>query len=167
MKIVEQTANQLKLQASGWKLIIMLTLAYAFPLVISLQILVSSYFYMPWFIYPMVGGWILFSGFNLFKILLYGEFRVSYTFDKSLGLLKMKRQTLRGIKITEWQLKEISQTEIAERIHKDNDGTYTMYSIKLKLKSGEYIPVHLPGVTNGQKNQEMAECIRQFLNLKV
>lgn len=116
-----------------------------------------------WFAYPFGGIFALVGGGLVFGSLLYGEFIVSCTFDKALGLMRLKRHTLRCTKVTEWKLQEINQVEVKE--HTDSDGDKT-YSVWLNLRSGENIPLLLQSITDKQGNQKMAEYIRQFLNLK-
>ncbi len=116
-----------------------------------------------WFAYPFGGLFALVGAGLVFGSLLNGEFIVSFTFDKALGLVRLKQQTLRRTKVTEWRLREINQVEVKE--HTDSDGDKT-YSLTLNLRSGEHIPVPLQSITSQEGNQKMAECIRQFLNLK-
>lgn len=105
----------------------------------------------------LVGGGLVFGS------LLYGEFIVSYTFDKALDLVKLKRQTLLHTKVTELSLREINQVDIKEKTDSEGDKTYSVW---LNLKSGEHISLSLQGITDKQNNQKIAECIRQFLNPK-
>ena len=99
----------------------------------------------------------------MFGSLLYREFIVSYTFDKALDLVRLKRQTLFHTKVTELSLREINQVDIKEKTDSDGDKTYSVW---LNLKSGEHISLSLQGITDKQNNQKIAECIRQFLNPK-
>jgi len=112
------------------------------------------------FVYIVKGIFGLFGGL-MFGLLLYREFIVSYTFDKALDLVRLKRQTLCRTKVTELSLREINQVDIKEKT--DSDGNKT-YSVWLNLKSGEHISLSLQGITDKQNNQKIAECIRQFLN---
>ena len=99
----------------------------------------------------------------MFGSLLYREFIVSYTFDKALDLVRLKRQTFLHTKVTELSLREINQVDIKEKTDSDGDKTYSVW---LNLKSGEHISLSLQGITDKQNNQKIAECIRQFLNPK-
>ncbi|MBD1834885.1 hypothetical protein H6F61_19825 [Cyanobacteria bacterium FACHB-472] len=94
---------------------------------------------------------------------LHREFIISCTFDKALGLVRLKRQTLLRTKVTEWRLREINQIDVKEKMDSDGD---KMYSVWLNLKSGEHISLSLQGITDKQNNQKIAECICQFLNSK-
>jgi hypothetical protein len=116
-----------------------------------------------WFAYPFGGIFALVGGGLVLGSLLNGEFIVSFTFDKTLGLVRLKRQTLRRTKVTEGRLREINQVDVKEETNSDGDKTYSVW---LNLRSGEHIPLPLQGITDKQGNQKMAECIRQFLNLK-
>lgn len=112
----------------------------------------------------LVGGiFVLVGGGLVFGSLLYREFIVSYTFDKALDLVRLKRQTLFHTKVTELSLREINQVDIKEKTDSDGDKTYSVW---LNLKSGEHISLSLQGITDKQNNQKIAECIRQFLNSK-
>jgi hypothetical protein len=165
MKIVEQTPNRLRLRAIKLTdivgMVLMGTLFLLGGLVVILifrtLLLLSGFAYLLGGILALVGGGLVFGS------LLNAEFLVSCTFDKALGLVRLKQQTLRRTKVTEWRLREINQVEVKEHTDSDRDNTYSVW---LNLRSGGHIPVSLQSITDKQGNQKMAECIRQFLNLK-
>ncbi|MBD0347275.1 MAG: hypothetical protein ICV63_21120 [Coleofasciculus sp. Co-bin14] len=163
MKIVEQTPNRLRLRANKLKGIVGMVLVGTLFLLGGLWVMLIFRTFLIGFAY-FFGGILALVGAGLvFGSLLNAEFIVSCTFDKALGLVRLKQQTLRRTKVTEWRLREINQVEVKE--HTDSYGEKT-YSVWLNLSSGGHIPVSLQSITSQEGNQKMAECIRQFLNLK-
>jgi len=164
MKIVEQTANRLRLRANKLTDIVGMVLFGTLFLLGGLAIILIFSTFLSWFGYLLGGIFVLVGGGLVFGSLLNAEFIVSCTFDKALGLVRLKRQTLRRTKVIEWKLREINQVEVKE--YTDSDGD-KIYSVRLNLSSGGHIPLPLHPSTNKEDIQKMAECFSQFLHLPV
>jgi hypothetical protein len=162
MKIVEQTSNRLKLQANGlidviWEI----TLFSFFPIVAVLMLSIAeiNFFYACLLIVLSIVTSLLF-----FIVFTYKKpFLATWTFDKSLNLVKREERSLQGKKITKWQLKEIKNVEVEEDIVISDKGDYKRYNLEFEMKSEGRVPIYFLGVTSKKQHQKWANLLCTFL----
>jgi hypothetical protein len=170
MKIVQQTPSLLKLQLNNIGSVILgiffsiLLLSGGLFGILGLQQNTSaSWFdYIRPIVFILLGSGLAIS--NLFHVKLI----VSYIFDKSLGLLTIKQETLFTTQFTEWQLEEISFVQLENRIRtimytNQPAESYTIYNLKLVFKFDRYVSIFLKGC-NADQSKEITRCVRQFIN---
>lgn len=84
----------------------------------------------------------------------------TWTFDRYQSLITHRRETLRGVKINEYALRDIANVQIT--YSRSSKGSKT-YRVELETRDGENIPL-TSWYSSGYKNKERAaDVIRAFL----
>ncbi|WP_298913869.1 hypothetical protein [uncultured Nostoc sp.] len=86
---------------------------------------------------------------------------VTCVFDKTLDILTIKQQGLSGTKFIEHRLSEIEDV----LVEKSNTNDSSTYRVTIVLVSGDRLPFTSYYSSDRTSKQEMASCIKSFLNL--
>ena len=91
---------------------------------------------------------------------------VTCTFDKTIGRMTWKKQSLRKTKAIEYPIEAISGVYLEETTSTNDNGTFTLYRVTLGLASSKRIPLTSSYSTGLTSKQKTAEVIATFLNVK-
>jgi len=91
---------------------------------------------------------------------------VTCTFDKTIGRMTLKKQSLRKTKAIEHPIEAISGVHLEKSISTNDNGTSTLYRVTLGLASSKRIPLTSSYSTGLTSKQKTAEVIATFLNVK-
>ena len=112
-----------------------------------------------WFAYPF-GGIFVLAGGGIIIGSLSMDLITIYDFDRRMGQLSLTQRGLFRTKVTEQMLHEIQQVQLQTQVDSDGD---TTYSASFKLRSGEEMPLPLPGVSGKSGYEDVTNRMRKFL----
>jgi hypothetical protein len=115
-----------------------------------------------WLVYGIGGLFAVVGGALTVGVLGWGDVWVRYSFDKTLGKLRVERQKLLRRAIENYRLKDIETVQLKEK--RDSDGD-RHYSVLLNLHSGNEIVLTNGGSTQRHRFEQLAEELAQFLEL--
>ncbi|MBD2043140.1 hypothetical protein H6F56_21045 [Microcoleus sp. FACHB-672] len=127
-------------------------------LLIALAVTNTWIFYLFWFpLLPLFS--ILFGVFIWF----YAGQSISCNFDKTLGIVTLKRQSLRQTKVVEYSLRDIINVELDLRTR----GAAINQRIVLVLRTGHAQPLSLNNNADWKDKQATINTIREFLGMPI